>query len=118
MVGCRAKVDKTKLTPNTRVVRAAGGVGGGMRGLHVMGHRKFSLEVGRGTPRPSRIGGWPHRAASVTAPLPLPAAAAQALDVTTLTIMRILPREVDPVVFNMTQVGCAWAAAATPPGGC
>jgi 26S proteasome regulatory subunit T4 len=26
-----------------------------------------------------------------------------ALDVTTLTIMRILPREVDPVVFNMTQ---------------
>jgi 26S proteasome regulatory subunit T4 len=25
------------------------------------------------------------------------------LDVTTLTIMRILPREVDPVVFNMTQ---------------
>lgn len=47
MVGCRAKVDKSKLTPNTRV----------------------------------------------------------ALDVTTLTIMRILPREVDPVVFNMTQVG-------------
>lgn len=46
MVGCRSKVDKSKLTPNTRV----------------------------------------------------------ALDVTTLTIMRILPREVDPVVFNMTQV--------------
>ncbi len=31
----------------------------------------------------------------------------QALDVTTLTIMRILPREVDPVVFNMTQAGIA-----------
>ncbi|KAL4445886.1 hypothetical protein ABPG77_009085 [Micractinium sp. CCAP 211/92] len=45
VVGCRSKVDKSKLTPNTRV----------------------------------------------------------ALDVTTLTIMRILPREVDPVVFNMTQ---------------
>eukprot|EP00887_Chlorella_sp_A99_P000922 scaffold5.g922.t1 len=45
VVGCRSKVDKAKLTPNTRV----------------------------------------------------------ALDVTTLTIMRILPREVDPVVFNMTQ---------------
>lgn len=45
VVGCRSKVDKEKLTPNTRV----------------------------------------------------------ALDVTTLTIMRILPREVDPVVFNMTQ---------------
>lgn len=45
-MGCRSKVDKSKLTPNTRV----------------------------------------------------------ALDVTTLTIMRILPREVDPVVFNMTQV--------------
>ncbi|GAB4816965.1 hypothetical protein N2152v2_004011 [Parachlorella kessleri] len=43
VVGCRNKVDKDKLTPNTRV----------------------------------------------------------ALDVTTLTIMRILPREVDPVVFNM-----------------
>ena len=27
-----------------------------------------------------------------------------ALDVTTLTIMRVLPREVDPMVFNMTQV--------------
>jgi ATP-dependent 26S proteasome regulatory subunit len=25
----------------------------------------------------------------------------QALDMTTLTIMRILPREVDPMVFNM-----------------
>jgi 26S proteasome regulatory subunit T4 len=45
VVGCRSKVDKDKLTPNTRV----------------------------------------------------------ALDVTTLTIMRILPREVDPLVFNMTQ---------------
>jgi 26S proteasome regulatory subunit T4 len=45
VVGCRAKVDRAKLVPNTRV----------------------------------------------------------ALDVTTLTIMRILPREVDPVVFNMTQ---------------
>lgn len=45
VVGCRSKVDKAKLLPNTRV----------------------------------------------------------SLDVTTLTIMRILPREVDPVVFNMTQ---------------
>lgn len=43
VVGCRAKVDKAKLTPGTRV----------------------------------------------------------ALDMTTLTIMRILPREIDPVVFNM-----------------
>mmetsp|Transcript_18450 Transcript_18450/g.46667 ORF Transcript_18450/g.46667 Transcript_18450/m.46667 type:complete len:390 (-) Transcript_18450:3432-4601(-) len=45
VVGCRTKVDKTKLTTNTRV----------------------------------------------------------ALDMTTLTIMRALPREVDPVVFNMLQ---------------
>lgn len=49
-----------------------------------------------------------------------PVPAPQALDVTTLTIMRILPREVDPVVFNMTQArtlkglfdgvvrGCTW----------
>ncbi|KNE58535.1 26S protease regulatory subunit 10B [Allomyces macrogynus ATCC 38327] len=44
VVGCRAKVDKTKLTPSTRV----------------------------------------------------------ALDMTTLTIMRILPREVDPLVYNMS----------------
>lgn len=53
VVGCRTKVDKSKLTPNTRV----------------------------------------------------------ALDVTTLTIMRILPREVDPVVFNMTQVGVTLLAS-------
>jgi 26S proteasome regulatory subunit T4 len=45
VVGCRNKVDKTKLKPGTRV----------------------------------------------------------ALDMTTLTIMRILPREVDPVVFNMIE---------------
>lgn len=59
VVGCRAKVDRAKLTPNTRV----------------------------------------------------------ALDVTTLTIMRILPREVDPVVFNMTQVapaaGCGAAVCSS-----
>jgi len=45
VVGCRKKIDKTKLTPSTRV----------------------------------------------------------ALDMTTLTIMRILPREIDPVVFNMVE---------------
>lgn len=47
VVGCRTKIDKTKLTPGTRV----------------------------------------------------------ALDMTTLTIMRILPREVDPVVFHMIDEG-------------
>lgn len=47
VVGCRSKIDKSKLTPGTRV----------------------------------------------------------ALDMTTLTIMRILPREVDPVVFNMIDEG-------------
>ena len=56
--------------------------------------------------RPSSVSSRTHHAASLTAPS-LHAAVVQALDVTTLTIMRILPREVDPVVFNMTQAGAA-----------